>query len=105
MKCALNKEISLEMLNQMPENKKEQLEKALDRNNYLTSFRGLPIGEIFIYKEGFLLKLEGTRTNFSVYAKDNDGEFEFCRKPVEKKLHLLYVDSLRFSESDFRKIK
>ena len=102
MKSTINYEIAKEMLQKMPEEKKVALEKALDRNYILTSSRVLSFGEMTVYKEGWLLELEGTRCKFSVFAKDNDGEFEFIRKPVEKKLHKLYTENLRFNESDFR---
>jgi hypothetical protein len=98
----INLEIAKDILNEMPQHKKEVLKKALDRNEILTSSRVLEHGVITIYKEGWLLKLEGTRCSFSVFAKDNDGNFEFIRKPRESKLHKLYTEGLRFSESDFK---
>ncbi len=77
----INYEIAAQMMKEMPESKKEVLRKALDRNFILTSSRVLCFGKITIYKEGWYLELEGTRCSFSVFAKDNDGEFEFTRKP------------------------
>ena len=104
MHKGINYEIATRMLQEMPKEKKSSLNKALDRNLSLTSVRVLSFGEITVYKEGWLLTLQGTRCQFSVFAKDNDGEFEFCRKPTESKLHKLYAENLRFNETDFREM-
>ena len=101
MNKKINYEMALRIMNEMPNEKKESLSKALDRNMILTSARFLSMGEITVYKEGWLLVLNGTRCKFSVFAKDNDGEFEFIRKPNENKLHKLYQQTLYFNESDF----
>lgn len=85
-----NKELIKSMLKEMPQSKKEQLNKALDRNLYLTSSRTLSYCELTVCKEGWLVKLEGTRCSFTVWAYDRDGQFEFGRKPNEDKLHKLY---------------
>ncbi len=103
-KYSVNEEIIREMISDMPENKKELLGKALDRNLHLTSVRVMSFGKLRIYKEGFYLILEGTRCKFSVYARDNDGDLVFTRKPSEDKIHLLYTDNVRFSETDFEAI-
>lgn len=101
MRRKINYEITKRILNEMPKEKKESLSKALDRNMILTSARVLSMGEITIYKEGWLLTLYGTRCKFTVFAKDNDGEFKFIRKPRENKLNKLYQQTLYFNESDF----
>lgn len=91
------------ILEEMPDGKKAVLEKALKRNFYLTSAWIMEFGKIRVYKEGWYLQLFGTRSSFSVWAFDNDGEFIYGRKPHESKLHFLYEASLHFSESDFDK--
>lgn len=100
-----NREIVKEMLEQMPAEKKAVLVKALDRNFILTSAWVLSSCTLTVYKEGWLVTLDGTRSNFSVFAKDNDGEFEFTRKPVESKLHKLYEEWQSMNESDFDNIR
>lgn len=104
MKNKINYEIAIEMLTNMPETKKQALRKALERNLYLTSSYLMESGTMTIYKEGFLLKLFGTRCSFSVFCFDNGGKLVFSRKPNEKRLNKLYDDYLKFSESDFRNI-
>lgn len=103
MSKKINYEIAARILQEMPEEKKASLEKALDRNFILTSARVLSMGEMTVYKEGWLLVLNGTRCKFSIFAKDNDGKFEFIRKPIESKLHKLYTQTLYFNECDFIK--
>ena len=95
-----NKDIVKEMLSKMPEKKKEVLGKALDRNMLLTSTRAMSWVYLTVYREGWLLELEGTRCEFSVYAKDNDGEFVFTRKPNESNIHMIYHENARTSELD-----
>ena len=90
----VNKEIVNRMLDEMPENKKATLRNALTRNCILTSYYGLSLGTLSVYKEGFYLEFTGTRCSFSVYAKDADGELVFGRKPQEKSLNLLYRDQI-----------
>lgn len=89
------------MLNEMPVSKEEVLKRALERNLILTSSYVLSSGTLYTYKEGWLLKLEGTRCSFSVFAYDNDGKLLFARKPNESSLHLLYEEWLRFDECDY----
>lgn len=99
----INKSIAMDILSALPECKRRTLSKACDRNSYLTSFYGLPDAKMEIYKEGFYLKLSGTRSQFSVYARDNDGILEpQQRKPKETELHKLYSDSFNLYESDYR---
>ena len=104
MRRKINQEIASSMLHEMPLQKKQSLEKALDRNESLTSARVLSIGDITVYKEGWYLQLYGTRCQFSVYAEDNDGTLIFKRKPKENNLHKLYDQTLYFNENDFRNI-
>lgn len=97
----VNRELVTQMLNEMPEEKKVVLGKALLRNFLLTSAKVLSSCTLTVYKEGFHIRLDGTRCSFSVYAKDNDGELEFCRKPAESKLRKLYEDWGGMDEGDF----
>jgi len=100
----VNREIVARILHEMPEEKKEVLKKALERNLILTSSYVLSSCTLTIYKEGWLVKLDGTRCNFSVFAKDNDGDFEFIRKPNESKLHKLYEQWQPMDERDYRNL-
>jgi hypothetical protein len=99
-----NREIIARILQEMPEEKKEVLGKALERNLILTSTAVLSSCTLTVYKEGWLVKLDGTRCSFSVFAKDNDGDFEFIRKPNENKLSKLYEEWHSMDETDYRKI-
>lgn len=102
----INKSIAIDILRKLPEDKRKVLLKACSRNNYLTAFYGLPEAKMEIYKEGFYLKLSGTRTKFSIYARDNDGILEpQKRKPKESELHKLYSDSFDLYESDYRALE
>ena len=96
-----NRWIVSRMLEEMPDSKKATLHKMLLRNCYLTSAYVLSSCTLTVYKEGWYIKLEGTRCSFTVYAKDNDGSFEFIRKPVESKLTKLYSDWCCMNVSDF----
>ena len=98
----INREIVAQILKEMPIEKHMVLSKALDRNEVLTSARVLAGCTLTIYKEGWLVKLDGTRCSFTVFAKDNDGEFEFIRKPNENKLHKLYEEWPNMNEMDYR---
>lgn len=87
-------DFAMDILKAMPENKKETLKHALDRNCILTTTYGLYSSQtITVYKEGWYIELDGCRCNFKVWAGDNDGEFVFTRKPNEKNLHPLYSHS------------
>ena len=99
-----NREIVAEMLEQMPEEKKIVLGKALYRNFLLTSAKVMSSCTLTVYKEGWLVRLDGTRCSFTVFAKDNDGEYVFMRKPAEKKLHKLYEEWQPMMEGDFDNI-
>lgn len=96
-----NRSIVNDILHEMPASKKDVLKKALTRNFILTSSYVLSSCTLTVYKEGWLVKLDGTRCSFSVFAKDNDGEFEITRKPNEDKLHKLYSDWMSMNECDF----
>ena len=85
-----NISIIKDMINNLPEGRKTTLSKALDRNEILTTVRTLSNQTLVVYKEGWYLKLEGTRSKFSVWAWDNDGEFVVDRKPNENKLSPLF---------------
>lgn len=96
------KQIALDILKAMPIERKTVLRKALERNCDLTSSYILEDAYMEIYIEGFYLKLEGTRSSFSVYAEDNDGEYIIKRrKPNANKLNLLWNTDFKMSESDF----
>lgn len=100
----VNKDMVKTILNEMPDEKKAVLRKALERNMILTSARVMSWAELEIYKQGFYLKLDGTRCKFNVWADDNDGELVFRRKPNSDKLDLIYTDSGQMAESDFDNI-
>lgn len=87
-----NKEIVKEILNKLPENKLESLRNACQRNAHLTSYYGLEHLHITIYIEGWYIKLDGTRSNWSVWATDNDGEPVIERKPNENRLNVIYTE-------------
>lgn len=102
----INKSIAMDILSVLPEGKRKTLLNACIRNNYLAAFYGLPEAKMEIYKEGFYLKLSGTRSQFAIYARDNDGILEpQQRKPKESELHKLYTDSFNLYESDYRALK
>ena len=85
-----NISIIKDMINNLSEERKITLSKALDRNEILTTVRTLSNQTLVVYKEGWYLKLEGTRSKFFVWAWDNDGEFVVDRKPNENKLSPLF---------------
>lgn len=100
----VNYEIAIDMLNNLSESKKVQLDKMLSRNEALTSSYSCSFGTLRVYKEGWYLTLQATRSQFSVWMYDNDGEFVEGRKPIESKLDFLYEQSLIFNhlgESDW----
>lgn len=86
----VNVEIAREILNKLPQSKINTLINACIRNEILTSSFGLENLTMTIYKEGFRIQMDGCRSSWSVYAKDNDGELEITRKPNESKLHKIY---------------
>lgn len=78
------------MFDAMSAEKKEAFRNAAYRNCYLTSEYTLRNGRIVTYKEGWYLELEGCRSRFAAFAKDNDGELEIIRKPKDEKLHKIW---------------
>lgn len=88
---AINKEITIDIIRTLPQNKMEVLKKALYRNYLLTTTWELPSANLQVYKEGFYLTLLGTRCSFSAWVYDMDGELVHGRKP--KNLTLLYEDN------------
>lgn len=99
----VNKEIVMEILSKLPQNKKLALKKSLERNLYLTSSYILNDCVMTVYKQGWYVALNGTRCSFSVFAYDNDGDYIIAsKKPHEKQLDKLYTDnSIKFCERDF----
>lgn len=95
---AVNKSIAYDMLDNLSPAKKAVLARALDRNEALTSTYAFPFGTLKVYKEGWLLECEGTRSGFSVWCFDNDGELIEGRKPADSKLNFLYKDSINFND-------
>ena len=100
-----NEEFTIDLLKSMPEEKKEILRKALDRNFYFTSSWTLEHGTMKVYKEGWYIELRGTQCGFKVFIKDNDGEFETIRKPIDKKLSKLYETSIHMWEGDYEDLR
>ena len=94
----VNKELAIDMLKSLSDSKRAALSKALDRTSALTSTYAFPFGTLRIYKEGWYLTCEGTRSDFSVWFADNDGELVEGRKPSESKLSFLYEESLTFND-------
>jgi len=78
------------MFDVLPDSKKKVFENACYRNYLLTSWTGLGFSRLHIYKEGFYLEMDGTRSRFTVFTKDNDGELEVMKKPNEDKLHKIW---------------
>lgn len=74
----------------MPEQKKEVFRNACYRNLLMTSTYMLGFSSLNVYKEGYYLTMEGTRSSFSVFMEDNDGELVLKRKPKDEKLHYLW---------------
>lgn len=99
-----NQELAWDMLHSLSENKRAQLDKFLSRNEALTSTYGCSFGNLRIYKEGFYLTLDGTRSQFSVWFYDNDGNLIEDRKPNENKLSFLYEQDLRFNGVDWEEV-
>lgn len=98
----VNKELAFDIINgYLPFEKRVTLSNALVRNLLLTSSRVLSKCEYTVYKEGWYFQFHGTRSGFSIYAKDNDGEFEVIRKPKDSELHKLYDGNFNCYESDF----
>ena len=104
-------EFTVMLLEAMPEDKKNVLRNALDRNLHFTSARTLEHGKITVYKEGWYVELEGCQSGFKVFVLDNDrfddvGDtpFKVIRKPVDSKLNKLYDEPLHMWEADYDNI-
>ncbi len=103
----VNTELAMDMLSNLSDAKKIQLDKMLSRNAALTSSYSCSNVSMRVYKEGFYLKLSATRADFSVWFYDYDGELVEGRKPVESKLHFLYETSIpvnMMSEDDWAEL-
>jgi len=85
-----DREIIKDVLMNMPEEKKAQLDKACEINHHLTSTWELEDVTMTAYNEGFYIEFKGTRCGFKVWVYDNDGELVVGRKPVERKLNKLW---------------
>lgn len=80
--------------------KKQQLIKGMERNNYLTSYYGFSCVELDICQEGFYFKFIGTRTQVNIWADDLDGELVIkYRKP--NNVNVIYSDSSNYLESEW----
>ena len=101
MTSRFNEDFTMMILNGMRKEKKKILENALARNAYFTSARILEFGKITIYKEGWYVELKGCQCGFKVFAKDNDGKFEYIRKPNESKLNKIATYNLHMNECDY----
>lgn len=55
------------LLENMPENKKELLSSAINRNDSFTSFRGLENINLYVTENGTLLKMSGVRCSFVLF--------------------------------------
>ena len=74
----------------MPESKKEVFRNACARNDILTTTYGLMFSTLTVYKEGFYIEMNGTRSRFAAFARDYDGELVIERKPKADKLNELW---------------
>lgn len=88
--CKFMLDFTLELLKNMPEDKRETLRAAIRRTALLTSEFNLQNTNVSIYKEGYYITAEGCKSKWSMFVRDNDGEFEYIRKPNENTLHYLY---------------
>lgn len=102
---AWNKEFAKELINGMPIKKKTVLANALYRNMYLTSFYGMNRQSVRVYKEGWYIEFEGTRSSFAAWVKDDDGTFVYgMKKPSEDKLSYLYSFDPDIWEHEFAEL-
>jgi len=99
------------LLEMLPEEKKNVLRRALERNCIFTSARTLEMGTITVYKEGWYIQLTGCQVGYKVFVLDNDRfdptgtvPFRVIRKPHDRKLSKLYTASLHFWEGDYDNI-
>ena len=82
-----------ELFGKMPIEKCNSLSRTMYRNFCFTSDDVPEHCRLAIYKEGWYFEAEGCQCRFAVWAKDNDGEMVFGRKPAEKFLHFLWSDT------------
>ena len=82
----------------MPTEKKRVFNNACYRNLLLTSDYTIRNACLTVYKEGWYVEITGCRSKFALFAFDNDGEFEFSRKPKDSKLNYLWSCSF---DNDF----
>ena len=94
-----DKDVAMHILRNMSEQKKKILEKALYRNELLTSVRNLQNCEFNDCKDGFYLVFKGTRTKFSVYMNN---DMKYTRKP--KNIEIIRQNYLVFDENDYKTI-
>lgn len=99
------------LLEAMPEENKNSLRKALQRNMHFTSAWVLEFGTLTVYKEGWYIDLRGCQSSYKVFILDNDrfdetGDvpFRVIRKPHDSKLNPLYQTSLHLDEGHFDNI-
>ena len=80
--------------------KKNQLIKGMERNNYLTSYFGFSRVELDVCHEGLYFKFIGTRTQVNIWVDDLDGELVIkYRKP--NNVNVIYSDSSNYLESEW----
>ena len=94
-----DKEVAIDILKNMSNQKKEVLRKALYRNELLTSVRCLQDCDFYDCKDGFYLVLRGTRTKFAVYMNN---DMKYTRKP--KNIEIIRQNYLVFDENDYKTI-
>lgn len=91
-----DKELAMDILKNMSNEKKDVLRKALYRNELLTSVRCLQDCDFYDCKDGFYLVLRGTRTKFAVYMNN---DMKYIRKP--KYVEVIRTNNLVFDQDDF----
>lgn len=100
-----NHDFTIEMLQGMPREKKKVLNNALNRTNYLTSYYGLSLQNVTVYKEGWYIDFEGCRAGFKMWIGDEDGTFVYGKKkPINSKLNRLHSYDPEIYEADFVEI-
>lgn len=93
-----------QIVDAMNEKKIDTFCNACNRNGYLTSHFGMSWYYLSTYKEGWYFHCVGTRSNFSVWAWDRDGELEIGRKPKEDELHFIWAFTFDDMPIAFQKI-
>lgn len=88
-----NKWVLGELFSKMPISKCVSLDKTITRNFCFTSDFAPEHCRLTIYKEGWYFEADGCQCRFTVWAKDNDGEMVFGRKPAERLLHKIWSDT------------